>query len=65
MNSEQKKASILDESFMVPSVLEVRASEECEKSVASDLTTDNPSEKSISELLDEKENDQEKNNSEK
>lgn len=62
MNSEPKKESILDESFIVPSVLEVRASEECEKSVASDLNIDNPSEKSISELLDEKENNEEQNN---
>lgn len=59
MNSEQKKESILDESFIVKSVLEVKPSEECEKSVAADLSGDNTSDKSILELLDEKENDKE------
>ena len=62
MNSNNKKESILDESFLVPSVLEVKASEECEKSVASDLSQNNISEKSISELIDDKENQQEQNN---
>lgn len=62
MNSEQKKESILDESFIVPSVLDVRASEECEKSVASDLSAADTSTKSISELLDEKETTEEENN---
>ena len=60
MNSEQKKESIASEGInLVPSILQVKASEDCEKSVASDLSVENITNKSIAELLDEEKNEQE------
>lgn len=59
MNSKQKKESIIQETFIVPSILEVKASEDCEKSVASDLNVENIINKSIEELFNEEKTDQE------
>ena len=60
MNSDQKKSQDqTDDIPLVPSVLSVKASIECENSAIEDINTANEQTKSIAELLDAKEEEEE------
>jgi hypothetical protein len=55
MNSDQKNCpDQIDDIPVVPSVLNVKASVECDKSAIEDLCVHNEQNKSIAELLDDK-----------